>query len=142
MDEQSCGLFAATGGNGLIFRRETSLPVVIQLLKKKIKEKKNKLNHDQQMQYCMEGALEEWYERLCVLMCISVSCKGHFYITPSLYFYHIGYKSSTTGRVQHKAWQCGWRHVSSCFVRLISYSLLLCYLVQQSLIDLQFITKR
>lgn len=61
MDPESCGLFAATGGNALIFRKETSLPVVIEMLKKKVQDKQNRLNHDQQMQLCMEGVLEEWY---------------------------------------------------------------------------------
>eukprot|EP01080_Neovahlkampfia_damariscottae_P009638 gene9638-1842_t len=96
IDKKSCGLFTGMGGSGIIFNIQNSL---VRLKKELFLNPIYIHAHDIQIQLCLDGTLCK-------------KCKHHFYISPSLYFFHIGYDTSTYRRKQKKSsWQCGWRHV-------------------------------
>lgn len=115
-DPNSCGFFASTGGNSLILRRGYSLNSAINELQNTLKndwkgEEESENAHDIQLQECLEG------KRNCP------QCKNHFFISPILYFYHIGKKSSTMGRkFINNPWQCDWRHVSELMIHFLAFN--------------------
>jgi hypothetical protein len=95
IDKEFCGFFSGMGGAGLIFNIQKTLEMTKILLK--LSQYMNN-PHDIAIQLCLDGTSCK-------------HCDGHFYISPHLYFKHIGHESSTYLRKQTKKWQCGWRNV-------------------------------
>lgn len=104
-DPLMCGYFPGTGGSSLTFRRGFSLEMSMNEMSTLIESDKidpqgaKDYPHDVQLQDCLAGLGK------------CFTCKNHFYISPYLYFYHIGTKSSTMKRTFiNNPWQCYWRH--------------------------------
>jgi hypothetical protein len=95
IDNEFCGFFAGMGGAGYLFNVKKVLEMMKILLKLSVNMNDP---HDITMQLCLDGTSCK-------------HCDGHFYISPHLYFKHIGHESSTYFRKQKKKWQCGWRNV-------------------------------
>lgn len=97
----NCGLFTATGGSGFVIPTRTALPVLLQFLQSK-QDAWPLEPHDILMQVCLAG----------IAPACQATCNMRYYTTPTLLFYHTGWKSSTIPDREFPMdrWQCGWRN--------------------------------
>jgi len=128
--DESCGLFAATGGSGFVFTRKGALEAINYLKYKldhqtalELGERNNTVPselvkqlkpHDLLLHQCISGdaSTVDNISKASAHKYYCSVCKGHAYATATLYFYHTGAKSSTVynRETSEDQWQCGWRN--------------------------------
>ncbi|KAF9959596.1 hypothetical protein BGZ72_009326 [Mortierella alpina] len=97
-----CGVFVATGGSGLIFKRSVALTASFILEGDVLSHERGERTPppDISLQNCMLGKHD-----------YCASCSGTMVISKTLLQGHLGYNSSTSGEGYHRSqFQCGWRH--------------------------------
>ncbi|KAI7828692.1 hypothetical protein BC939DRAFT_483363 [Gamsiella multidivaricata] len=97
-----CGVFVATGGSGLIFKRSVALTATFVLENDVLAHERGEVASppDISLQNCMLGKHD-----------YCSSCAGTMVISKTLLQGHLGYNTSTSGDGYHRSqFQCGWRH--------------------------------
>ncbi|KAG0048232.1 hypothetical protein BGZ83_006789 [Gryganskiella cystojenkinii] len=98
---EHCGVFVATGGSGLIFKRSVALTASFILESDVQAEERGEraTPPDISLQNCVLGKHD-----------YCSSCAGHLVVSKTLLQGHLGYNSSTSGEGYHAdQFQCGWR---------------------------------
>ncbi|KAF9580494.1 hypothetical protein BGW38_002843 [Lunasporangiospora selenospora] len=97
-----CGVFIATGGSGLIFKRSVALTAsfILENDVKALERGEAVPPPDITLQNCMLGKHE-----------YCQSCEGNMVISKTLLQGHLGYNTSSSGNGYSRTqFQCGWRH--------------------------------
>ncbi|KAF9190194.1 hypothetical protein BGZ51_008824 [Haplosporangium sp. Z 767] len=100
--QDHCGIFVATGGSGLIFKRSMALTAsfILENDVRAYEQGERVPPPDISLQDCMLGKHD-----------YCTSCAGTMVISKTLLQGHLGYNSSTSGDgYNHNQFQCGWRH--------------------------------